>query len=64
LVSILIISVGPILDKLYPRNIFCWGKAESEYEQIVGIREKIVWGVAIAFVIGVAASLFVYVVTK
>jgi hypothetical protein len=55
---------GPLLDRIYPVNIFCWGKAEEDYKRIVGIREKVTWGIAIAFAISVIASFLVYYVTK
>jgi hypothetical protein len=47
---------GSFFDKVFPRNIFCWGKGASAYHNLVGIRDKCLWGVAIAFVISVLAT--------
>lgn len=50
---------GPGLDRAYPRNVFCWGKEATSYEKLTSVRSKVVWGIAIAFIISVLASLFV-----
>jgi hypothetical protein len=50
---------GSFLDRAYPRNIFYWGKQAQAYDRLLGIREKVVWGVVIAFVIGIASSVAV-----
>lgn len=47
---------GSFFDKVFPRNIFCWGKAASAHYSLVRVREKWLWGVAIAFVISVLAT--------
>ena len=56
--------IGPVLDKLYPRNVFYWGKMSIQYDRVLGIRGKIIWGVIVAFIISAIASLFVYFLTK
>jgi len=55
----LIIFIGPILDKAFPRNIFYWGKAAQTYDLLLKTREKVIWGVLVSFLIGIAATLFV-----
>ncbi|MGE6790618.1 hypothetical protein ACQKFS_01115 [Pseudomonas guineae] len=54
-----VFAVGPILDKYFPVNIFIWGKEKAKYEKLCALRAKIIWGICIAFIIGVASSLFV-----
>ncbi|TFF38654.1 hypothetical protein [Pseudomonas sp. RIT623] len=51
-----VIFSGSFFDKVFPRNIFCWGKAASSHHSLVRVREKWLWGVAIAFVISVLAT--------
>lgn len=51
--------IGAGLDKAYPRNIFYWGKAAQSYDRLSSLREKIVWGIVIAFVIGIASTVAV-----
>ena len=55
----LFIFIGPILDKAFPRNIFYWGKAAQAYDLLLKTREKVIWGVLVSFIIGIAATLFV-----
>lgn len=56
---IVMFFIGSILDKAYPRNIFYWGKAAQSHDKLLGVREKIVWGIVIAFVIGIASTVAV-----
>ena len=57
---IVVIAGGfPLLQKVFPRNIFYWGKAATSYDRITSMRDKFLWGVLVAFVIGVATTLFV-----
>jgi hypothetical protein len=49
--------IGPFLDKVFPRNLFCWGKAEAAHRRLVSIREKWIWGVVIAFVISILSTI-------
>lgn len=51
--------LGSFLDKVYPRNIFYWGKLAHAHDRVLSLREKIVWGVVIAFVIGIASAVAV-----
>lgn len=51
--------VGALLDRAYPRNIFNWGKQAQAYDRLLRLREKIVWGIVIAFVIGIASTVAV-----
>ncbi|MFH0897183.1 MAG: hypothetical protein V1850_03935 [Candidatus Bathyarchaeota archaeon] len=62
-VLILMLFLGPILDKMYPRNIFYWGKEITHYDRVVNTRSKVVWSVLIAFIISAVASLAVYYMT-
>ena len=55
----LLIFIGQILDKAFPRNIFYWGRAAQKYDLLLRKREKVVWGVLVSFLIGIAATLFV-----
>lgn len=56
---IVLFFLGSILDKTYPRNIFYWGKAAQAYDKLLGVRERVVWGIVIAFVIGIASTVAV-----
>ncbi len=51
--------IGPLLDRAYPRNIFYWGKQAQAYDRLLQLREKVVWGIVIAFVIGIASTVAV-----
>lgn len=51
--------IGSLLDKAFPRNIFYWGKAASSYDKLLSVREKLLWGVVIAFAIGIASTVAV-----
>lgn len=51
--------IGALLDRAYPRNVFYWGKQAQTYDRLLRLREKIVWGIVIAFVIGIASTVAV-----
>ncbi|MCO7516400.1 hypothetical protein NJF44_15785 [Pseudomonas guariconensis] len=51
-----VIFSGSFFDKIFPRNVFCWGKAATAHNNLLKTREKWLWGVAIAFVISVLAT--------
>jgi len=51
--------LGSFLDRIYPRNIFKWGKQAQIYDRLLGHREKVMWGIVIAFVIGIASTVAV-----
>jgi hypothetical protein len=51
--------LGTLLDKAYPRNVFYWGKLAQTHDRLLGLREKVTWGVVIAFVIGIASTVAV-----
>lgn len=51
--------LGNFLDKVYPRNVFYWGKQAHAHDRLVGLREKVTWGIVIAFVIGIASTVAV-----
>lgn len=51
--------LGSLLDRGYPRNIFYWGKQAQVYDRLLGLREKIVWGIIIATVISIASTVMV-----
>lgn len=59
-IAFMSLTFGNLLDLAYPRNIFYLGKEINRYDRHCSIRSKIMWGVIVAFVIGVASSLFVY----
>jgi uncharacterized membrane protein len=58
-VLVVLYFLGSFLDKTYPRNIFYWGKLAQAHDRLVSLREKIVWGIVIAFVIGIASTVAV-----
>lgn len=58
-VFLVLFFLGSLLDKAYPRNIFYWGKLAIVHDRLVSLREKIVWGIGIAFVIGIASTVAV-----
>lgn len=55
----LMFFVGATLDRIFPRNIFYWGKAAASHDRLLKTREKVIWGVLIAFVIGIASTVAV-----
>jgi len=58
-VLVVLFFLGALLDKAYPRNIFYWGKFAQAYDRLLRLREKVVWGIVIAFVIGIASTVAV-----
>ena len=58
IVMVVIFGLGSFLDRVFPRNIFCWGKMAGNHTRLVSLRSKILWGIIIAFMISVAAALF------
>lgn len=56
---VVIFFLGSLLDKAFPRNIFYWGKLAQVHDRLLSIREKAVWGIAIAFFMGIASTLAV-----
>lgn len=58
-VLVILFFLGSLLDKAYPRNIFYWGKLAQAYDRLLSLREKVVWGIVIAFVIGIASTVAV-----
>lgn len=56
---IVVLFGGSQVDKLFPRNIFNWGKAAFNYKKLIDVREKILWGIVIAFIIGIASTIAV-----
>ncbi|WP_423459471.1 hypothetical protein [Ottowia sp. VDI28] len=58
-IFVILFFLGTLLDKAYPRNIFYWGKLAQAHDRLVSLREKFVWGVVIAFVIGIASTIAV-----
>lgn len=51
--------LGAFLDKAYPRNVFHWGKLAQTYDRLLRLREKVTWGILIAFFISIAATVAV-----
>lgn len=58
-VLVIFFFLGSFLDKAFPRNIFYWGKLAQAHDRLVSLREKILWGIVIAFVIGIASTVAV-----
>lgn len=58
-----LVFLGPLLDKIYPRNVFYWGKVSTQYDRIVSVRSKVLWGIVVAFIISAIASFVVYYLT-
>lgn len=56
---VVLFFLGSLLDKAFPRNIFYWGKLAQTHDRLLGLREKVVWGIVIAFVIGIASTVAV-----
>lgn len=56
---IALLFVGGILDRYFPRNIFYWGKVALAYDRMLATREKVIWGIVVAFVIGIASTVAV-----
>lgn len=58
-VLVVLFFLGLLLDRAYPRNIFYWGKLAQAHDRLLSLREKVVWGIVIAFVIGIASTIAV-----
>lgn len=58
-IALVIFFGAVLLDRMFPRNIFHWGKIGNQYDRFIGMREKAIWGVIVAFLIGVASTVFV-----
>lgn len=56
---VVLFFLGSFLDKAYPRNIFYWGKLAQSHDRLLRLREKVIWGIIIAFVIGIASTVAV-----
>jgi hypothetical protein len=61
LVSVMILALifslaKIIISRLYDRNVFLTGKEVARYSKLAELRDKIVWGIIIAFVVGVLSS--------
>jgi hypothetical protein len=61
-IAFFIFSIGAelivaIISKLFPRDVFYWGKEIQRFDRAIRSRNKILWGIGIAFVVGVLASL-------
>lgn len=63
-VAAIAMLIGPLLDRYFPINVFCWGKEEDEYKKKLLVREKVIWGVIISFAMSAMASLAIYFLTK
>ncbi|SDI57325.1 hypothetical protein [Desulfosporosinus hippei] len=48
---------------LLPFNLFLWGKENTRYKKLIDLRSKIIWGVGVALIISVIASLLVWKIT-
>jgi hypothetical protein len=58
-ILVVLFFLGSLLDKAYPRNIFYWGKLAQAHDRLLSLREKVVWGIVIAFIIGIASAVAV-----
>jgi uncharacterized membrane protein len=56
---VVLFFLGSLLDRAYPRNIFYWGKLAQAHDRLLSLREKVVWGIVIAFVISIASTVAV-----
>lgn len=48
-----------LINKLFPCNIFYWGKAETRHNKFLSTRDKFFWGVGVAFFVGIASAIAV-----
>jgi len=59
-----LIYIAPyFLEKIFPRNMFYFGKEILRYDNLCSIRGKIIWGIVIAFSVSVIAGFSVFYMT-
>lgn len=54
---VVMIFLGDWIDKIFPKNIFYWGKAMLAYNRLLSVRDKVIWGIVVAFVVGIASTI-------
>ena len=59
-----LIFIRTIFRHFFPANIFLFGKEKESFEKMTKLREKILWGIIIAFTISVITGLIVWLITK
>jgi hypothetical protein len=68
-VIVLVVGIGAtfitnLLDKMYPMNIFYFGKELARFDRLRSLRAKILWGIVIAFIVSALSGLLVWQFTK
>jgi len=61
---VLLMAIIPAMNKLYPRNIFCFGKEATRYKGLCDIRSRWLWGGGISFIVSCIAGVAVWYFTK
>lgn len=64
LLSFLVKNSLNLITYLFPRCVFMIGEGKGDYEGITKMREKIIWGVIIAFLVSLVAGLPYFILTK
>lgn len=60
MVTLMILTLFPIeklIRRVFPKNIFYWGKRKSLYDKYKDLKSKIFWGIVIGFIISIIAGL-------
>jgi len=57
-------NLGRPIEYLYPTRVFLLGKEIERHEKIKLLRHNILWGIIIAFIVGVIGGIFVWLITK
>jgi dolichol kinase len=55
-----ILVANPQWKYIVPGNLFLIGKERERYDRLIDIRDKVVWGVIVAFIVGIVAGVIVW----
>ena len=61
--AVFIFGFDWIVKRLFPGNLFLFGRENDRYKRLIDIRSKVVWGVLIAFIVSALASVAVWFAT-
>jgi hypothetical protein len=57
-------KLSKMVKYFFPSNVFLFGKELKRYADIQTLRSRLFWGVIVALLVGIAASLVVWAITR
>ena len=57
LIVLILFPIEKLIRRVFPKNIFYWGKRKSLYDKYKDLKSKIFWGIVIGFIISIIAGL-------